>query len=267
MEKHKTRTSIFHIDAHGIICKTVIEGVNVLPEDVDEDQQMLEKLSGNKKTYVLVDANAFHTFTPEGLQRLKEYSARRHASAMISKSLGVRIFTDTISAALKNNPPYEVFATEKEARKWLLAIKRNREKKTKHSYNAAIAPKVHKKNNPNALKVHIDKNGILTKKILSGAHVDMKMARRSESQAHKLAGNKRILTLIDRRASYTITASAVKYIRKNTSARYRIATALLAPKKWHAPSHDIEGKKQTQPVRVFKDKASAIKWLLSLKKK
>jgi len=264
MEKFKTRTSIFHLTAQGIIYKKVIEGVNVQPEDVEEDQEMLVNLAGRKKALVLVNASAFHTMTPEAIDKLMTFASRsRYATAMVSQSLGVRIFVNTVSFKLKK-VPFEMFTNEAQAIKWLLNTRRDILKKAKkNTHNAAIATRVHKKP---VCRVHIDKNGILIKKIFSGAHVDLKRAILSEKEAHKLAGNKKILALIDQRSSYTITQAAIKFIQSMDS-KYRIATALVAPKQWNLNPLSKNVSKAQPIVKMFKDKPSAVKWLLSLNTK
>lgn len=270
MEEFKTRTSRFHIDKYGIIHKNIVEGVNVEPEDVDEDQEMLVKLCNEKKALMVIHGNVYHTMTPEAIERLKVYVAKsRYATAIISTNLGVRIFVETISLLLKTHQAYQIFSTEADALKWLLAIKRNQEKKEKKRlHNIAVAPKQGKTKTSKNYEVHIDKNGILTKKIFSGAHIDLAIAKRAEQKAIKLAGNKKVLALIDRRASYTITKDALHYITKKPMVHYRIATALIAVKPWNTiPKSSASKAPKKAQVKVFNTKAEGIKWLLSLKNK
>jgi hypothetical protein len=249
----------------------VKEGVNVRPEDVDEDQLALTKLAGSKKALVLVDGSAFHTMTPEAVEKLAGYMGKtRHATAIVSQSLGVRIFVNTISRYLNCKSPFQMFTSETQALKWLMSHKRTAQKRTKRNVsNTSVAPRVHKKPKAKMCEVSIDKNGILTKKVYNGAHLDVDMVKNAEKEAIKLAGGKKILTLVDHRANYTITTAALKYIHKNVRAKYRLATALIAPKPWRVEP-EILGKKNSRNlplVKVFNDKASAVKWLLSLKKK
>jgi hypothetical protein len=259
MKQYKTRTSVFHIDNHGIIHKTVIEGVNVSPEDVAEDQEMLQKLSGGKRAYVVVKANAFHTMTPEAINALKEAMGKsRFATAMISRRLGVRIFVDTVSTLTGNNPPFEMFPTESAAVKWILGIMKDNRKNKKLAFNVSRAPKtpVYKA----TCDLSVDNHGILTKRILDGAHIDLAAARQTEMEALKLVGKKKVLSIVDRSAKYTITKPAIRYLQSMEKNRHYIATALISNKTWPTKSG-------TTSVRVFKDKTSAVKWLLSLKKK
>ncbi len=258
MEKFKTRTSIFHMDSFGIVHKEVIEGVNVMPSDVDEDQEMLMKLSKGKKALVLVNAMAFHTMTPEGIDRLKGFVAKsRHATAMVSQSLGVRIFVDTVASSLKDKAPFKMFGSEPEAVKWLISTKKLSERPVKRK------PLTIKKLRTEVCEVHMDRKGILHKKILGGSHVNLSAIKKSESIGKKLTGSNKVLALIDRRATYTITPAAIKCLQQNVNAKYRIATALVNPK-----SHSLRSVKAVNPhVKVFTDKASAIKWLLSFRHK
>jgi hypothetical protein len=258
MEKFKTRTSIFHMDSYGIVHKEVLEGVNVTPADVDEDQEMLLKLSKGKKALVLVNAQAFHTMTPEAIDKLKGLIIKsRYATAMVSASLGVRIFVDTVAAALKGKIHFQMFDTVPQAIKWLLAVRKQNERPVKRQ------PTVSKKMRTEVCEVHLDKKGILHKKILAGSHVNLKNIKKSESIGRKLAGSKKVLALIDRRASYTITPAAIKCLQQNVNAKYRIATALVNPK-----SHTLKSVNAGNPhVKVFSDRATAIKWLLSFKHK
>ena len=251
------------MDNYGIIHKLVIEGINATPEDIDEDETVLLKLSKNKKSLLLVNASAFHTMTPEAIQRIKSASSKsRHATALVSKSLGVRIFTKTINSLPQGGPPFRMFDTEKEAIKWLLSFKKSTVAKLR------TPPAKIRLKNPGgnqSCKVHIDKNGILTKKIFKGAHVNIESARKAEKEAAIMAGGKKMLTLIDRRASYTITPAAIKYFEKNAVAKYRLATALISSKSWYG--NTSSPKPNTPPLRTFSNKATAVKWLLSLEKR
>ncbi|HXB10462.1 MAG TPA: hypothetical protein VNZ45_00635 [Bacteroidia bacterium] len=258
MEKFKTRTSIFHIDTNGIVHKDVIEGVNVLAADVDEDQKMLLKLSNGKKSLVLVNAMVFHTMTPEAIARLEKLITKsRYATAMVSESLGVRIFVDTVAASLKDKAPFKMFDTIPGAVKWLLTVKKHTERPVKPK------PALFKKMRTEVCEVYMDSKGILHKKILSGAHVNLTDIKKSESIGRKLAGSNKVLALVDRRAKYTITPAAIKCLQQNVNAKYRIATALVNPK-----SHALKSVNTNNPhVKVFTDKASAVKWLLSFRHK
>jgi len=262
MKKIVTRTSTFHVDTHEIIHKKVTEGVNVTPEDVEEDDAVLLRLRKSSRAYVLVNATAFHTMTPEAVELLKNSSLiTRHATALVSESLGVRIFVNTLNM-MKKGPPFSLFSTEKEAVNWLLSEKAKEGKK--QTINVAAKTRLKSPSRGQSCKIHIDKHGILTKEILSGVHVDLKSAQKAEKEAKALAGGKKMLTLIDRRASYTATPEAVNYFKKNVRSKYRIATALISS----SPGYNQPSSQPNAPLlRVFKDKPSAVRWLLSLKKR
>jgi hypothetical protein len=262
MKNFKTRTSTFHVDTHGIIHKKVTEGIHVMPEDIDEDDATVLQLSQNKKAYVLVNASVFHTMTPEAIERLKNSSLiTRHATALVSESLGVRIFVNTMNI-IKEGPPFSLFSNEKEAIKWLLSEKAKENKK--RAVSPAAKTRLKNPSRSQTCKIHIDKHGILTKEILNGVHVDLKTAKKAEKEAEALAGGKKMLTLIDRRASYTVTAGAIKYFKQNAGAKYRIATALISKKPWY--NNAVSSQSKAPLLRTFTDKASAVKWLLSVKK-
>ena len=150
-----------------------------------------------------------------------------------------------------------MFETAPEAIKWLLAVRKNNERPVKRQ------PSVSKKVRTDVCEVHLDKKGILHKKILNGSHVNLRNIKKSENIGRKLAGSKKVLTLIDRRANYTITPAAIKCLQQNVNAKYRIATALVNPKSHILKSSNVGN----QHVKVFTDRASAIKWLLSFKHK
>lgn len=262
MKQFKTKASTFHVDEHGIIHKAIIEGVNYTTECAKEDQEMLLKLSKGKKALVMVNSEAFYTMTPEGLNDLAVFIGQsRRATAVISSSLGIRIFVDTLNGITRKVPPFRMFETEKEGVKWLLSFKKRR------MHNPAIGPKHSHKFNTAACEVRLDKNGILIKKIYEGAHINLAIAKKAEAQASKLVGKEKVLALLDRSASYTITPQAVKYLQKNVGSGHRIATALVLSKPGHVqPSTSENNKSKKTPVKVFTNKTTAVKWLLAQKK-
>lgn len=264
MKQFKTNASIFHVDTHGIIHKSIIEGVNYTQECAKEDQEMLLKLSKDRKALVIVHSEAFYTMTPEGIDDLTAtIKQSRQATAIVSTSLGVRIFVDTVNAITKNSQAFRMFETEKEGLKWLLAFKKPSEKRT---HNPAIAPKIHNRKSALACDVSIDSHGILVKKIYEGAHINLAIAKQAEKQAAMLAGNRKVLALVDRSASYTITKGAARFLEQNINSKQRMATALVFPGYAQHASVAKTKANQLAPVKVFSNKTSAVKWLLSLKK-
>ena len=270
MKEYKTKTAIFYVDEYGIVHKKTRADINIKPEDIEEDEQMLIHLTKGRKAMVMVDSQTFYTFTPEAIKKLAHYMQKsRYATAIISQKLGVRNFVDTVTLITKNNPPFRMFSTKKEAKKWLLSLKTEPLKVRKESrHNAPVSSPESNKLKARAYHVRFDKNGILVKKIHNGAHINLDIAKKSETDVFKLVRNQKVLALVDSSSLYTITKEAVKYLQKEIrSNKTRIATALLYSRPGHVhPSVSARKNKDAPPVKIFNDKAEAVKWLLSFKK-
>ena|SRR5665213_1330763 len=126
MKKIRTSTDEIHIDEHGIIHKTVIEGVHICRNEVIETEEACAKLSGKDKYMVLVDATALHTMTPEAVEELKNtLDTKRIATAIISDKLGIRILIDYLASKEGTSTPIKIFREKEKAMEWLLLFKQS----------------------------------------------------------------------------------------------------------------------------------------------
>jgi hypothetical protein len=124
MEKISTATYEIHVDEHGILRRRILDKVNVDLGAVIEVQAICKKLAAGKKNLALIDARAFHTYTPEAMQYIKtSMDSSRIATAVLTESLGIRIMVDYMEKVMKMKSPIKIFAEEDEAIEWLLKFK------------------------------------------------------------------------------------------------------------------------------------------------
>lgn len=126
MKKIRTKTDEITIDEHGIVHKRVIENSHISIDEVREAEEACQKVSGQDKYMVLIDATALHTMTPEAAEELKKnLDTRRIATAILSDKLGIRILFSYLNQREGAVSPVELFQDKDEAIKWLLQYKTN----------------------------------------------------------------------------------------------------------------------------------------------
>ena len=118
---HTTKShKISKID-NGIIKWQVIPDAHIGSAELKESEKITATLSTTKKKLLLVDASSFHTLTPDATEFLKKNNHKsRIATAIVSSNISQKITAGFISG----KSPVKTFASENEAVKWLLSLKR-----------------------------------------------------------------------------------------------------------------------------------------------
>jgi hypothetical protein len=118
-------------------------------------------------------------------------------------------------------------------------------------------------------EIHLDAHGIVNIKVIEGAHLNVAILCRLNKNVQKLAGQKRILALIDARRFHTFTPEATSYLKKEIVDKTRIATAVVGNKVAVRLMVDNMTKvqKTKSPIRMFTSEVQARTWLLSVKNK
>ncbi|MGP8217049.1 MAG: STAS/SEC14 domain-containing protein [Bacteroidia bacterium] len=111
--------------ANGIINWKILADTHIDAQDIVEGEQLSLKLINKreKKILLLIDANNFHTLSPEAIGYLqKNQVKKRVATALVSNKLSQKIVAGFLAKAA-GSPSIKTFSTEAEAVKWLLSFK------------------------------------------------------------------------------------------------------------------------------------------------
>lgn len=112
-------------DTHGIIQREILKDAHIDIAEAKECEELALSLNKGKKMLALIDANNFHTITPEATEYLKEaHLTNRIATAIVSKSISEKIMASYIELSIEK-VTLKIFATKDEAIKWLLKTRIN----------------------------------------------------------------------------------------------------------------------------------------------
>ncbi|HXP53212.1 MAG TPA: STAS/SEC14 domain-containing protein [Bacteroidia bacterium] len=109
--------------------------------------------------------------------------------------------------------------------------------------------------------------GILYKKVIENAHMDVEALEKSDNEVQQQTGNEKRFLLIDARTHFTITEEAMEYMRKDVAGHSKaiaIVTNKIAVRLM--VDYVLKIARIPIPLKAFSDDQKAIKWLLSLKK-
>ncbi|MGZ4059110.1 MAG: DUF7793 family protein [Bacteroidia bacterium] len=112
-------------------------------------------------------------------------------------------------------------------------------------------------------EMFIDDDGILRFKMLEGAHITLEKIKEYYEAGNRLAGNKKVLVLIDGQLNYTITDEAKKYSASAEAVQNRIAVAFVTNSVANRLVINLYIKfdKPVVPTKMFSSEAAALKWL------
>lgn len=115
------------------------------------------------------------------------------------------------------------------------------------------------------VKMTYGDDGILRLKMQEGAHVDLENIKLQHSMFRQLAGDEKLLVLIDGRASFTTSKEAYAYLSEQSATR--IATAVLTsnPISRAVINTYITVFRPASPYRLFTDEQKAVDWLKEMK--
>jgi len=117
-------------------------------------------------------------------------------------------------------------------------------------------------------EISIDEHGIIHKKIIEGAHIDLPELQEAEEAAAKLTKEEKFLILVDARALHTMTPEAVKELKVSLDTK-RIAAAVVSSGLGMRILIDYLAnvEKTVAPIKIFGTKEEAVEWLLTFKKR
>ncbi|HXB10463.1 MAG TPA: hypothetical protein VNZ45_00640 [Bacteroidia bacterium] len=110
-----------------------------------------------------------------------------------------------------------------------------------------------------------DENGIIHLEVIEGAHVDTSSIKELHTIYKQLAGNNKMLLLVNAHVHYTMTGEATEYLKTNLLDKDRLATAIISTKlgvRITVDSFKTMLKAKSQ-VKMFADKQEAMEWLLT----
>jgi hypothetical protein len=270
MKKIRTRVHKLFIDKHGIVHFELIETAHMEIEDLKDSLQAALKLSGGKKFYSISNSRIPSTMTPEAQEFIKNEILNKHciASAVISENLGLKILTEYLVKVERINAQLRLFNNEQDALKWILSIKEQKKKHTTLPAFNQAADKIKRRVRTNAYEMFLDKDGIMHRKVVEDAHIDIDEMKASDKLSLEMNKGKKLLLLVNARTFHTLTPEAAKYL-KNSIQKTRIATAVLSGGIHTRILADFMAppSKGSPPLRIFTKETEAVKWLLSFKKK
>ena len=113
----------------------------------------------------------------------------------------------------------------------------------------------------------LDEEDILHIKFAKGTYIDIEDAINHYAVCNRLAGDRKVLVLIDIRENFTVTDEARKYAASEHALKPRIATAIVT--KNHATilavNLFIKINRPVKPMKLFSSKEKGLKWLRSFK--
>lgn len=122
MDGNVVTTNCFKIskDKLGIIHREILKDAHITMEEAKKCEEISIAMDGGGKMLMLVDARQFYTMAPEAAEYLKTiYNINRIATAIVSNNLSEKITAGYIAQNKENK--LEIFSSEEEAVKWLLA--------------------------------------------------------------------------------------------------------------------------------------------------
>ena len=121
----ETKTTSISIDHEGILRVKIKQGAKVDEEEVRKCFTIIKTLSNGNKLLELMEGGNFFTFD-EAAQKYAAKYGKDHfiASAIIIRSIGVRLLYNFFNTFFKQTVPFKMFADEKSALKWLRGFKK-----------------------------------------------------------------------------------------------------------------------------------------------
>jgi hypothetical protein len=126
LEKRATENTEIWFDEEGVLWLKPIKEANVDLNEVIACFKIYREMGCDKKKVLqIIDARAAVSMTHEA----REYTSKHGndffiASAVISNSLAIRLFVNFFNSFYNQPVPFKMFATEKEALKWLRSFRK-----------------------------------------------------------------------------------------------------------------------------------------------
>jgi hypothetical protein len=119
----------------------------------------------------------------------------------------------------------------------------------------------------NTDEISIDEHGIIHKKVLEGAHIDLTELKETEEICEKLSKQDKFLIMVDATAVHTMTPEAVKLLKEHIDTK-RIAAAIISNRLGMRIMIDYftNVEKSATPIKIFQAQDEALEWLLKFKK-
>lgn len=115
----------------------------------------------------------------------------------------------------------------------------------------------------------LDEKDILHINVLEGTEITLEKLKIDHEMGLKLTGNRKVLALVDTRASFVITPEAREFMRSDVINQYRIATAVVTDNSVSRIIVNLFMKLNTPstPFKMFNCPEKAEQWLLETKEK
>ncbi len=122
----ETRSSIISIDEEGILHIHIKDGMQVELEDAKESFAIYKKWGCDKNNVLqLMQGGKFYAMSKPAQKYATEQSVHFFiASALVNKSLAIRILFDFYLSFFKPKIPFKLFPTVASALKWLRSFKK-----------------------------------------------------------------------------------------------------------------------------------------------
>jgi len=119
----------------------------------------------------------------------------------------------------------------------------------------------------NTDEISIDEHGIIHKKVLEGAHIDLTELKETEEICEKLSKQDKFLIMVDATAVHTMTPEAVKLLKEHIDTK-RVAAAIISNRLGMRIMIDYftNVEKCATPIKIFQTHEEALEWLLKFKK-
>jgi hypothetical protein len=112
------------IDEEGILRLRIRRGVKINEEDIKKIFNIIRDLSKGKKVLELIEDTNFFYFDQSALKYAAKHGKEVFlASALVNKSIGVRILFNFFNTFFKHSVPFKMFSDEKSALEWLCAFR------------------------------------------------------------------------------------------------------------------------------------------------
>ena len=114
-------------------------------------------------------------------------------------------------------------------------------------------------------EMYIDDDGILRIKLKEGAVITLEKIKEHLKASSDLLGEKKVLTLIDGSAQFTMAEEANEYLASKEGAKNRIAAAFVTNSYLNRVWINlyVQFNKPLTPTKMFMSEAKAIAWLKS----
>lgn len=118
--KFETRGSTIFIDENGFLRVYIKKGHRIDLAEAGEMLEIYKGLMNGSKHKQIFEGGSFFSMTEEALKFAQDHSKEVFiASALIHKSVAVRLLFKFFKRFYKQNIPFEMFGNEKDAKNWL----------------------------------------------------------------------------------------------------------------------------------------------------